>query len=95
MTLAQDIYPPCLELSQENEDLTQAAALDMFVLVKDGYFRTKVYNKTDDFPFHVVSLPFLESNIHLRYVIRFSLARFLDIKDCAPSRRTLKIGYIH
>ena len=72
--LAQNIYPPSLELSQENQDLTQAAVLDMFVSVKEGYFRTKVYNKTDDFPFHVVSLPFLESNISTKvcYKVFFS-----------------------
>ena len=29
--LAQNIYPPSLELSQENQDLTQAAVLDMFL----------------------------------------------------------------
>ena len=46
----------------------------MFVSVKEGYFRTKVYNKTDDFPFHVVSLPFLESNISTKvcYKVFFS-----------------------
>ena len=73
-TLAQDIYPPSLELSQENDDLSQAAVLDMFVSVKEGYFRTKVYNKTDDFPFHVVSMPFLESNISFKvcYKVFFS-----------------------
>ena len=73
-TLAQDIYPPSLELSQENEDLSQAAVLDMFVSVRDGYFRTKVYNKTDSFPFNVVSMPFLESNISSRicYKVFFS-----------------------
>ena len=72
--MAQDIYPPSLELSQENDDLSQAAVLDMFVSVKEGYFRTKVYNKTDDFPFHVVSMPFLESNISFKvcYKVFFS-----------------------
>ena len=73
-TLAQDIYPPSLELSQENDDMSQAAVLDMFVSVRDGYFKTKVYNKTDSFPFNVVSMPFLESNISLKvcYKVFFS-----------------------
>ena len=60
--LARDIYPPSLDLSQENEDLSQATVLDMHVTVVDGYFRTKVYNKTDSFPFEVVTMPFIESN---------------------------------
>ena len=62
--LATEIYPPCLELSQENEDLTQATVLDMSVRIDGGFFETRVYNKTDDFPFEVISLPFLDSNIN-------------------------------
>ena len=61
--LAREIYPPSLELSQENDDLSQATVLDMQVNILDGFFRTKVYNKTDSFPFQVISMPFIESNI--------------------------------
>ena len=61
--LAREIYPPSLDLSQENEDLSQATVLDMHVTILEGRFRTKVYNKTDSFPFEVVSMPFIESNI--------------------------------
>ena len=64
--LARDIYPPSLELSQENDDLNQATVLDMHVTISEGHFRTKVYNKTDSFPFEVISMPFLESNIDRR-----------------------------
>ena len=63
MQLAREIYPPSLELSQENEDLNQATVLDMHVTILEGHFRTKVYNKTDSFPFDVIAMPFLESNI--------------------------------
>ena len=61
--LSQEIYPATLELSQENDDLSKATVLDMDVKVINGFFRTKVYNKTDSFPFEVVSMPFLDSNI--------------------------------
>ena len=61
--IARDIYPPSLELSQENDDLRQATVLDMQVSIDGGNFITKVYNKTDSFPFDVISMPFLESNI--------------------------------
>ena len=61
--IAQEIYPPSLELSQENTDLTRANVLDMDACIENFEFITKVYCKTDDFPFNVISLPFLESNI--------------------------------
>ena len=52
-----------MELTQENGDLSRATVLDMQVDIIDASFNTKVYNKTDSFPFEVVSLPFLNSNI--------------------------------
>ena len=35
----------------------------MHVRIQDGQITTKVYCKTDDFPFSVISLPFLVSNL--------------------------------
>jgi hypothetical protein len=35
----------------------------MEVQIIQRNYVTKVYCKTDDFPFHIISLPFLESNI--------------------------------
>ena len=74
MQLASNIYPQSLELSQENADLREATVLDMQVEIKENSFVTKVYNKTDSFPFHVVSLPFLASNIDKKicYKVFFS-----------------------
>ena len=40
--------------------------LDMEVKIETGNINTKVFCKTDIFPFHVISLPFLESNLDLR-----------------------------
>ena len=61
--IAGDIYDPSLSLSQENDDLSKANVLDMEVNISERSCITKVYCKTDHFPFNVISLPFLESNI--------------------------------
>ena len=61
--LARGIYHGSLSLTQENGDLSKADVLDMCVQVKDGIFETKVFNKTDGFPFSVVSLPHLGTNM--------------------------------
>ena len=37
--------------------------LDMVAEIKEGRIFTKIYCKTDHFPFEVISLPFLESNL--------------------------------
>jgi len=61
--ITNQIYPPSLALTTENDNDHEATVLDMDVKITQRNFITKVYCKTDDFPFHVISLPFLESNI--------------------------------
>ena len=61
--IAGEIYPPSLSLTQENDDPNKANVLDMEVNISERACVTKVYCKTDYFPFTVISLPFLESNI--------------------------------
>ena len=52
-----------LSLTQENDDPSKANVLDMEVNISERTCITKIYCKTDYFPFNVISLPFLESNI--------------------------------
>ena len=61
--IARDIYPPSLDLTRENDRDDEANVLDMEVKLMNRNIITKVYCKTDAFPFHVISLPFLESNL--------------------------------
>ena len=63
MDISREIYPPSLDLTQENEDQNKADVLDMSVSLENGDIITKVFCKTDLFPFDVISLPFLESNL--------------------------------
>ena len=65
--ITRDIYPPSLSLTQENDSDQAADVLDMNVKIDEGgSFITKVYCKTDTFPFDVISLPFLDSNINVK-----------------------------
>ena len=74
LDIAQTIYPDSLCLTQENDDSSQANVLDMQVSIIDNSIITKVYCKTDYFPFHVISLPFLDSNIaeNISYLVFYS-----------------------
>ena len=63
MDIAREMYPPSLSLTQENDDPSKAIVLDMEVNISERTCITKIYCTTDYFPFNVISLPFLESNI--------------------------------
>ena len=66
LVIASDIYPPSLSLTQENDSPIKVNVLDMVAEIKDGRISTKVFCKTDHFPFEVISFPFLESNLDTR-----------------------------
>ena len=63
LTVAAEIYPPSLTLTQENSLPNKVNVLDMVAEIKEGSIVTKVFCKTDHFPFEVISFPFLESNL--------------------------------
>ena len=63
LQVAGEIYPPSLSLTQENERPDRVNVLDMVAEIRDGSVITRVYCKTDHFPFEVITLPFLDSNI--------------------------------
>ncbi len=71
-----------IPLSHENEDLRRATVLDVQVSIDRGNFITKVYNKTDSFPFDGISMPFLESNVceEICYKVFYSQMLVLGLK---------------
>jgi len=62
-SIASQIYPPSLTLTHENDSSDSANVLDMDVKIVEGSIVTRVFCKTDMFPFSVISLPFLNSNL--------------------------------
>jgi hypothetical protein len=56
-----------------------------------GSFITKVYCKTDDFPFNVISLPFLESNISGRIYYLYFYGQVLRYQRLCSNRSDFEI----
>ena len=58
------MYPPELEINDTTESNTSASYLDLLLSIgRDGQLRTSLYDKRDDFNFHITNFPFLSSNI--------------------------------
>ena len=59
-----DIYPEELELKKENKEDRDATFLDLNIHINDkNNFNISLFDKRDEFPFSIVRMPFLESNI--------------------------------
>jgi hypothetical protein len=88
--ITDKIYPPSLSLTQENDNNLSATVLDMDDHTNS--FITKVYRKTDDFPFDVISLPFLESNISGRICYLFFYGQVLRYQRLCSNRLDFEVS---
>ena len=60
----KEIYPSQLTVEKANKSDHLADYLDLtFIIDSGGKLSTRLYDKRDDFDFHIVSFPYLSSNI--------------------------------
>ena len=58
------MYPVELEIKETTESNTSASCLDLLLSIgRDGQLHASIYDKRDDFNFHITNVPFLSSNI--------------------------------
>ena len=57
-------YPSELQLNKASMSDTEASFLDLHLSISDGFIKTKVYDKRDDFYFDIVNCPFLDGDVH-------------------------------
>ena len=59
----KNIYPSELELKEENISPSEATFLDLSINIVDAKFNTCLFDKRDAFPFSIVRMPYLCSNM--------------------------------
>ena len=57
-----DIYPKDLELKVDHQS-EHATFLNLDITIKEGMFVYKLFDKRDSFPFSIVRMPHLDSNL--------------------------------
>ena len=78
----RDIYPGNLELKLEHTG-SQATFLDLEIVILDGKFYFKLFDKRDNFPFHIVRMPYFDSNIPEFTFYGSVFSEFLRIARCS------------
>ena len=87
LAIASEIYPPSLSLTQENDQIDSANVLDMEVKIVDSIITTKVFCKADIFPFNVITLPFLDSNLDTRICYRVFYGQIVRFQRLCSLRK--------
>ena len=59
--MVNHIYPPELQSNKANVSDTEASGLHLSF--SDGFVKTKIFDKRDDFYFGIVNFPFLDGDI--------------------------------
>ena len=77
----QQIYPKELALKCEHYG-THASFLDLDISIVDGMFEYKLYDKRDDYPFHIVRMPDYTANIPAYVFYGSIMSEFLRISRC-------------
>ena len=56
-SMVNRIYPSELQLNKANVSDTEASFLDLHLSISDGFVKTKIHDKQDDFDFDIVNFP--------------------------------------
>ena len=62
-SMVNRIYPSELQLNKANVSDTEALFLDLHLSISDGFVKTKIYDKRDDFDYDIVNFPFLDGDV--------------------------------
>ena len=57
------IYPTELQLNKANSSGTETPCLDLNLSISNGTFKSKIYDKRDEFYFELVNFPFLGGDV--------------------------------
>ena len=82
--MVSQTYPSELQLNKVNTSHTEAAFLDLHLLISDNIVSNQIYDKRDDFDFEIVNFPFLYGDFFLLYIMEsISLNSFVLLEHLA------------
>ena len=61
--MVNHIYPSERQLHKVNVSDTKTSFLDLHLSISDGFVKTKIFDKLDDFDFDVVNFQFLDGDV--------------------------------
>ena len=104
-SMVNRIYPSELKLNKANMSDTETSFLDLHLSISDGFVKTKIYDKRDNFDFDMVNFPILDDDVprstsygvYISQLIRFArVSRHVDdfnTRNKVLTAKLLRQGY--
>ena len=104
-SMVNRIYPSELQLNKANVSDAEASFLELHLSISDGFVKTKIYDKRDDFDFDNVTFSFLDGDVprsasygvYISQLIRFarvsSRVGGFDLRNKVLTAKLLRQGY--
>ena len=90
-----DLYPAELEIKDTTESTTSASYLDLLLSIgRDGQLHTSIYDKRDDFNFHITNAYGVFISQLIRYARACSSYECFILRARRLSSKLLKQGYL-
>ena len=81
-SMVNHVYPSELQLIKANVSDTEASFLDLHLFILDGFVKTKIYDKRDDFDFDIVDFPFLDDDAPCSTSYGVYILNLFDLLEC-------------
>ena len=91
-----------LQLNKANVSDAEALFLDLPLSISDGFVKTKIYDKRDDFDFDIENFPFLDGDVprsasygvYISQLIRFArVSSHVNTRNKVLTAKLLRQGY--
>ena len=79
-SMVNRIYPSELQLNKANVSDAEASFLDLHLSISDGFVKTTIYDKRDDFDFDIVNFPFLDGDVpRILWLVFLYYTKFISV----------------
>ena len=88
-SMVNRIYLSELQLNMANVSDAEASFLDLHLSISDGFVKTKIYDKRDDFDFDIVNFSFLDGDVPRSAPMTFIFLNLFDFLEFLVMLMTL------
>ena len=81
-SMVNHIYSSELQINKANVSDTEASFLDLHLSISDGFVKTKIFDKRNDFGFEILNFPFLDGEVPRSHPMVYIFFNLFVVLEC-------------